>query len=654
MRLITYTAFLSALAPGLVHAQNIIESVNNRTPQISSSNAALLGGLRNPYKVREVAPVNFQNSQRIFDLMRAGQLYLSLEDAIALALENNLDIELERFTPKVADTDLQRADGGGLLRGFSLLVNQPAPGIGGPNGPLLTNLTSGSTPGPIVNTNFSDIALISEQQNDLSVTGATPMANGPAIPQYDPLLSGTVNAQHSTTPEFTSILTGSNWLAENNVNANAGVSVGFSSGTQLSVNFDNSRYSSDASRYSYNPFVSSSLGFTITQPLLQGFGASLNKRYIRIARNNQKVADLVFQQQVMDTVAGIARLYTDLVSLEEDVKVKQEALRLAERLYEDNRNQVEQGTQAPIEITRANASVAASRQALITAQGLVRQQELIVKTAITRGGLANPEILGAHIIPTDTLTVPEQEPVQALSDMVAAALRHRPDLAGAGIQVENSEISLKGSLNALKPSLNVVGTVQNSGLAGDLNPLAGTPVGSLTTGGYGTALGELLRNNFPSYGVGLQLTLPLRNRVAQADAVRDELQVRQAQVRRQQLQDQVRLEVADAEESLLQARAAYQAAVEARRLQEQSVSVEQQTFDVGLSTNLQVIQYQDFLAQAQSTEVASKGAYVKARIALERATGKILDDNHVAIDEAYRGNVTRPASTLPPRSSDSK
>jgi outer membrane protein len=654
MRLRTQTTLLLALAPGLTLAQTAVESANYRTPQIQSPNNSFLDRLDSPYKVRKVSPVRFQNSQRILDLMRAGQLYLSLDDAIALALENNLDIELERFTPKIADTDLLRSQGGGLPRGLSLLVNEPAPGIGGPNGPLLTSLTSGSTPTPIVNTNFSDIALISQQQNNLAITDVTPMASGPAVPQFDPVVNGLFNVQHLTTPESTAILTGSNWLAENNVNASVGMNVGLPAGTQLSVNFDNSRVSSDASRYSYNPFVTSSLGFTITQPLLQGFGASLNKRYIRIAQNNQKVADLIFQQQVMDTVAGIARLYTDLVSLNEDVKVKQEALRLAQRLYEDNRNQVEQGTQAPIEVTRANAAVAASRQALITSQGLVRQQELIVKTAITRGGLANPQILAAHIIPTDLLTVPEEESGQALSDMVATALRNRPDLAGAGIQVESSEISLKGSLNALKPNLNVVGTVQNSGMAGDLNPLAGTPAGSLNTGGYETVLGQLLRNNYPSYAVGLQLTLPLRNRVAQADATRDELQVRQAQVRQQQLQDQVRLEVADAEESLLQARAAYQAAVEARRLQEQSVGVEKQTFDVGLSTNLQVIQYQDYLAQAQSTEVASKGAYVKARIALERATGKILDDNHVAIDEAYRGSVGRPAGTLPPRSSGSK
>ena len=649
MKFLFHTTLLLVLAPGFAPAQGTREAVNDRTPQIRPSDGTFFTRLVSPYKPKEVSPLNFQNSQRIFDLMRAGQLYLSLDDAIALALENNLDIELERFLPKIADTDLLRAHGGGLLRGLSLLVNEPPPGIGGPNGPLLTTLTSGSTPSPIVNTNFSDIALISQQQNNLSITGVLPMSNGPAIPQYDPIVSALVNGQHLTTPETSTIQTGSNWLTQNIVNANAGLNVGLSPGTQLSVNFDNSRYSTNATRYTYNPFVNSALGFTITQPLLQGFGVKLNKRYIRIARNSQKVADLVFKQQVMDTVSGIARLYTDLVSLNEDVKVKQEALRLAQRLYEDNRNQVEQGTQAPIEVTRANASVSASKQALIVAEGLVRQQELIVKTAITRRGLADPKVLAAHIVPTGTLAVPDQDSVPPLPDLVGEALRNRPDLAGAGLQVENSEISLKGSLNAVKPQLDLVGTVQNSGMAGDLNPLAGTLPGGLNPGGYGTALGQVFRRNYPSYGVGLQLTLPLRNRVAQADAVRDELQVRQAQVRHQQLQDQVRLEVADAEESLRQARAAYEAAVEARRLQEQSVSVEQQTFTVGLSTNLMVIQYQNYLAQARSTEVASKGAYIKARIALERAIGTILDENRVAIDEAYRVSVTRPPGALAER-----
>src|SRR4029077_6463780 len=163
--------------------------------------------LIHPYQEKPVPPVNFKNSGRIFDLMRAGQLYLSLADAIALALENNLDIELERYLPRIAQTDIGRARGGGFLRGLSLLVNEPPPGIGGPNGPLLTTLTAGSTPSPVVNTNFSDVALITQQQNDLSVTGVTPLSPGPIPPQYDPVLSALINGQRLSTPEFSPVLT---------------------------------------------------------------------------------------------------------------------------------------------------------------------------------------------------------------------------------------------------------------------------------------------------------------------------------------------------------------------------------------------------------------------------------------------------------------
>ncbi|HYZ86609.1 MAG TPA: TolC family protein [Bryobacteraceae bacterium] len=647
MKQLIHCAALVIFVFDIAVAQPAQDPSRNRMPQIDHPDGSVFSFVTRPYEAPAVPPVSFRNSQRIFDLVRAGQLYLSLADAIALALENNLDIELQRFLPNMADMDLLRAQGGGLLRGLSLLVNEPPPGIGGPNGPLLTNLTAGSTPSPLVNSNLSDVALISEQQNSLSVTDPIPMATGPAIPQFDPVVSGLINTNHSTIVEFSPFLVGSNWLAQNQFFVNTGLNAGFSSGMQLSVFFDNSRYRTNAQRYTYNPFVNSSLGFTLTQPLLQGFGASLNKRFIRIARNNQKVADLVFRQQVIDTVAGIARLYTDLVSLNEDVRVKRESLRLAERLSQDNRNQVEQGTQAPIELTRANATLAASRQALINAEGLVRQQELVLKTSMSRRGLANPELLEAHIVPTESMTVPEQDPVRPLEDMVQAAIQNRPDLAGAAVQVENAEISLKGSLNAVKPQLDVVATMINGGLAGRLNLTSGIAPSIIDLGGLGSSLGQIFRNNFPTYGIGLQLNLPLRNRVAQADAARDQLQVRQAQVRRQQLEDQVRLEVADAEQNLRQARAAYEAAVEARRLQEQSVNVEDQTFAVGLSTNFQVIQFQTFLAQARSTEVAAKGAYLKSKIALQRATGSILDDNNVTIEEASRGNVTRPPAVLP-------
>lgn len=605
---------------------------------------AQMRALLRPYEARPVPGVNFQYSSRILELMRAGQLYLSLADAIALALENNLDIELERYLPRIAQTDIERAKGGGLLRGLSLVVNEPPPGIGGPNGPLLTTLTASSTPSAPVNTNFSDVALITQQQNDLAVTGALPLSSGPAIPQFDPTVSGLLNVAHESTPEYNPLITGSsNWLLSNNFNGNIGWSQGFSTGAQVSMTFDNTRLTSNAARYTYNPILNPSLGFTVTQPLLRGFGIELNRRYIHIAKNNTKIAELVFRQQAIDTVAGIARLYTDLVSLNEDVKVKRESLRLAERLYEDNKNKVDQGSLAPIELTRAQAQVAANRQALINAEGLVQQQELIVKTAITRGGLANPAIREARIIATDPLADPGTDQPQPVADLIAEALRNRPDLAQGGIQVQNSEIALKGSRNALRPELDVVGTVQNGGMSGDINPVgaAQTPGAALYPGGYGTALGQIFKNNFPTYMVGLQLNLPVRNRVAQADAVRDELQVRQTQIRRQQLEDQVRLEVADAYVALQQARASFDAAVESRKLQEQSVEVEQLTFDVGVATNYLVIQYQTYLAQARSTEVAAKGAYAKAKVALDRATASTLQMNRVSMEEARDGVVSR-------------
>src|SRR5271156_4758269 len=213
MRVLIPTAILLVFAPGLAQAQIVGEPLNDRTPEVRPADSTYFNRLARPYRAQEVSPVNFQNSMRIFDLMRAGQLYLSLADAIALALENNLDIELERYLPQIARTDVGRAEGGGLLRGLSLLVNEPPPGIGGPNGPLLTTLTASSTPAPAVNTNLSDVALITQQQNDLSVTGALPQSSGPAIPQYDPAISGLVNVAHQSTPEYNPLLTGtSNWI----------------------------------------------------------------------------------------------------------------------------------------------------------------------------------------------------------------------------------------------------------------------------------------------------------------------------------------------------------------------------------------------------------------------------------------------------------
>ena len=384
---------------------------------------------------------------------------------------------------------------------------------------------------------------------------------------------------------------------------------------------------------------------------MRGFGIGLNRRYIRIAKRSEKIADLVFRQQVIDTIAGVARLYTDLVSLNEDVKVKQESLRLAERLYEDNKNKVNEGTLAPIEVTRAQAQVAASRQALITAEGLVRQQELVVKTVVTRTGLANPAIRECHIAVIDSVTVPDTEiggtDSGSVQRSIAKPAGPEPGRDPGGERRDQphgfAECFAAGTRRGRHSSEQQPGRRFESARRPSRQALL-WPLEAMERHSN-----RLLCRKYPTYGIGLQLTLPLRNRVAQADATRDELQLRQAEVRRRQLENQVRLEVADALVAMQSARAAYEAAVQTRILQEQSVKVEQQKFDVGVSTNYQVIQFQTFLAQARSTELAAKGAYAKARIALERALGRTLDVNHISLTEAYRGQVSRLPQFIPVR-----
>ena len=611
--------------------------------------------LLSPYRAKPVAEVNFRNSNRIDSLLRSGQLYLSLQDAIALALENNLDIELQRFGPRIASSDLLRAKGGGVLRGVPLLIRQLPAGVGGPGSPLLTTV-GGITPITSVPTNSADLATITSQTTDISILGTSPLSAGPRIPTFDPALVGQLNLAHQTTPQTSSFIAGTNALTSNNLLGNFGVQQAFASGTAFNLGFNSSRLNQNATRPDFNPYTNASLGLTVTQPLLQGFGFAVNRRFIRIAGNNERISDYAFQQQLIDTLSSVIRLYWDLVSLHEDARVKRQSLALAQKLYEDNQSQVEVGTLAAIEVKRARAEVARSRQDLTNSEGLVAQQELILKNVLTRRGNSDPLIASAHIVPLDHIQLPEREPVQPVQDLLAQAIAGRPDLTQARLQIDNSEISLKGSKNALLPELDLLASLQNSGLSGQANTLqppnnTGTPfvrnADPFYIGGFGNALSQIFSRNFPNYGIGLQLTIPLRNRVAQADVIRDELQLRQTQVRLQQLENQIRLEVENALLVLQRARAGYDAAVETRQLQEEALQAEQERFGVGASTTFMVIQYQRDLAQARSTEVASQGTYAKARAALERATGLTLRNNGISIDEAYRGQVARPPTPLP-------
>ena len=589
-----------------------------------------------------VSPSKFSDSPRIDSLVRAGNLYLSLQDAIALSLENNLDLELERFGVRMAATDTYRARGGGMLRGVPLTVNEVPAGIGGPGqNPLITNAATGTFSQTIVSSAVTDTQLIAEGQTNLNFTGTFPFASGPVIPQFDPAITAQIFAQHTTTLEPSLSTTGTTYLSTSSVGGNVGYSQGFSPGTQISAGFQSQYFNQNALFNIFKPYDTSSLGFTITQPLLRSFGRDLNTRFIRIAKNSEKISDYVFQQQIISTVSGVIRLYDDLVSLIEDAKVKQETLATAQRLFEDNSNKVEQGTLAPIEATRAQAQVASARQDTINSQGFVRQQEIILKNVLSRNWASDPMLHDAHIIPTDTLTI-DPLPTATPAEITTAALNSRPEYQAARLQVTNSEINLKGTRNELLPELDVVGTVQNSGLAGTPSPLFPNAAGAPgINGGFGTTLDQILKRDYPSATIGLNLTLPVRNRVAQSDVARDELQLRQTEVRLKQLENQIRAEVEDAIIALERTRSAYEAAVETTKLQTQSLEIEQEKFGVGLSTNFLVIQYQDYLAQARSTEVAALDAYAKARAQYERAAGLTLANHNVSIEDAFRGQVSR-------------
>jgi len=587
---------------------------------------------------RKTPAVRYENSTRVHDLIRAGNLYLSLQDALALAIENNLDIELQRYLLPVGDTELLRTRGGGVTRGLNFTLLEVPVGTGGPLSTLPTNAAAAgrATAGSSVTTNAVGLNILGEPQVNASIQGTIAQSIGTTIPNYDPAIAAQLNWTHQTTPQTTTVTTGSNSLITETTLFNAGVQQGFASGAQVGLNLNNNRVSWNSLRSGYNPYTGSTLGFTATQPLLRGYGASLNRRFIRIAGNEQKITSLLFQQQLILTVYGVIRLYTDLVALTEDEKVKQETVALAEKLLSDVRAQVEEGTLAQVEMTRANAQVFSTRQDLINARGLREEQEAIFKNVITRRGNEDPEVAGARIIPTDTLTIPATDAIRPMQDLITDALSRRPDIDQARLQIANSQIGLQGARSLTKPQLDLIGIMQNNGLAGQANPFVPNPDPGFL-GGYGSVLNQIFARNYPTYGVGVQMTLPIRNRVAEADLARDELQVKQSEIRLRQLQNQARLEVEDALIAMRRARASYDAAAQARALQEESLAAEQAKFEVGASTSFFVIQYESLLAQARSTEVAARSSYVKAKAALQRAMGTILDENHISVEAAIKG-----------------
>ncbi len=461
---------------------------------------------------------------------------------------------------------------------------------------------------------------------------------------------------HRTSPQQNTITTGTTSLVTTSKLFNYGVTEGFATGGSATLSYNNTLANANSPSNNLNPATNSALDLQITQPLLQGFGLALNNRPIKVARNNLRVTDLGFQQQVMNTVAQVVNAYWLLVSFNDNVSVKKQALALSERLYSDNKKQVEIGTLAPIEIVRAEAEVASRQQDLTVAQTNVLQQETLLKNLISRNGIANPTLEDARIVCTDRIRIPDVEPVIPVQDLVAKALDKRPDLAQSRIQIDNTKIVLQGTRNSMLPSLNLFADVRNSGLAGTVNSQPDPRTGLIPShsqldpffiGGYGSVLSQLFGRNFPDYSVGVALTIPLRNRAAQADMATQQLNLRQNELSLQKLINSIRSDVANALIGVQQARSQHQAAVKSRVLQEQTLDAEQKKLALGASTIYQVIQAQRDLATAQGLEVSALATYAQARTQLDVATGAVLDANNVEVGEAKVGKVAKPPAPIP-------
>ena len=610
-------------------------------------------GFLGPYRRAYVPPLFPGNGERLNGLIRDGKLYISLHDALALVIEDNLEVQVERYNLQLAETDVVRAAGGGSTRGVDYNIAESPAGVGGPGSPLLNSSQTSTNPITPTIDDLTSLNSTAVTENSLSETGTQLYSAGPNIPYFDPSLVGEAGyLQRSdivTIGGDTGTGTGTGSSASGNaaapgtlryVSTNIAYLEGFSTGTQLEATVNNDSQVIYGSASQYNPFSTPTTSVTVTQPLLRGFGRGVNLRYLRIANLNRKVSHLLFEQQLIDTIYGTSRLYYDLVSLGENVAVKEEALRAARKLYDDDRDQVEVGALAPIELTRAQALVSSSEFDLVQAQGLYRQQEVILRNELIRPGVPAFHTPFTSIIPTDRITVPETLEPLNVEALEAEALANRPDLAQAHLQVKTGEISVQGSRNNALAQLNVYGNVQTRGSTEQNYE----PLGSSAAAGNGAitipqnlALGGLRTATI--YQAGVQVTLPLRNRIAQADAARDTIQLRQSAARAERFEDQVREETENAVIALQTAQAAYDAAVASRGYQQQLLDAERDKLAMGQSTNLLVIQNEAYLAQAKSTEIVARSNWEKARIALDRALGNLLEKNRITLDDAINGRT---------------
>ena len=563
-------------------------------------------------------------------MIRDGKLYLSLKDAIRLALENNLDLAIARYNLPIANMDILRTRAGGTFRGVNAGVVQGTPGGGvGGFGTGAPGAGAGGTTGGAGGAGAGASGLVQ------STLGA-----GTVVASYDPVITGVGGAEHQTTPLANRQIYGVPSLQSNIGQATVSYSQAFPTGTSFSFEFTNSRQTTNSPFFNLSPVLNSMYRFSFQQELLAGFGFGPNLRYLTIAKNNKKISDIAFKDQVIATITQIENIYWDLVNAYEQARVNEQSLGFAQQSLDNAKKQLQLESVPAMDVMRAEAEVSKRDQDLTVARTSLQLQELLIKNALTKT-LDDPVLEAVPVVPVDQFESVETQSTEAVQDLISGALHDRPELAESDVDLVNRQISRKAARNALLPSLALVGFYGGSGLAGPLNPRYNLPVpnSSSVPTDFPGALENAYNNSSPDYYVGLSLNIPIRNRVAKADQFRSELEYRQAELRREQLKKQIRIEVRNAQYALEQAGARVGAARKARDLAQRTFEITQKEQTLGAGSNYQTMTAQRDLAVAALDMVTAMTTYQKAKVELDRATGSTLEHNGIRVQDAVNGTI---------------
>ncbi len=627
----------SLACPQTVHAQQQVTSPAAKTPPASATPALRLDipHSSNPidaYRATLVPAPNLANSPRLDALISDGAIQLSLRNAIDLALENNLDIAIARYNLPIAQADILRTQAGGSFRGVNtgVVQNTPGGGVGG-FGSSASGAGAGGTSSGAGGAGSGASGLVQST-----------LGTGTNVNSYDPTLTGTYNIEHYTQPLSNTSIYGVQRLQQNTVNGNINYSQSFATGTTISATLQNNRTAQN-SPYTYlNPTLNAYYHVQFQQQLMAGFGLGPNLRYLRIARNNKKISDEAFTLQILTTVTQIANMYWDLVAAYEDLQVKQRALDFAQTTLDNGRKQLALEAIPGMEVMKDEAEVANREQDLTIAKATLQFQELLIKNALTRN-LDDPILEAMPVHPTDQSTMPVIAATTgaATEDVIADALKNRLELLESDIDLENRSISRDAARNALLPTVSLTGFYGGTGLAGPNNPASN--ITSTAPTSFGGALSSAFNNSAPDYYVGVNVNIPIRNRVAKSDQYRSELETRQAELRLQQLKKQIRIEVRNAQYALEQSQARVIAAQKARDLAQRTFDITQKEQELGAGSNVQTLGARRDLSAAESALVAAMTSYQKAKIELDRSIGSTLEANGISIESARTGVVANPA-----------